>query len=108
MEESKVYSDLASSSTESLGGPVYPDEVQISSRGELRSPSNTFDSTPPPVYAPSRTASSSKSRGDIGKVYPPVTEDFKTDQPIDLGNLKPPTKYNISLGQFNPDPTNYD
>jgi len=108
LEESKVYSDLASASIESLGGPVYQEEVPISSRGELRSPSNTFDSTPPPVYAPSRAASSSKSRGDIGKVYPPVTEDFKTDQPIDLGNLKPPTKYNISLGQFNPDPTNYD
>jgi hypothetical protein len=108
LEESKVYSDEVSASTENLGGPVYPEEVSISSRGELRSPSNTFDSTPTPVYPPTKAPVSSRSRGEIGKVYPPVTDDFKMEGPIDLGNLKPPTKYNVSLGQFNPDPTNYD
>ena len=108
LEESKVYSDEVSSSTENLGGPVYPEELSISSRGELRNPVNTFDSTPTPVYPPTKSPLSSVPRGEIGKVYPPVTDDFKMEGPIDLGNLKPPTKYNISLGQFNPDPTNYD
>jgi len=108
LEGSKVYSDEVPASTENLGGPVYPEEVSISSRGELRSPSNTFDSTPTPVYPPTKAPLSSRSRGEIGKVYPPVTDDFKIEGPIDLGNLKPPTKYNVSLGQFNPDPTNYD
>jgi hypothetical protein len=60
------------------------------------------------VYPPTKAPVSSRSRGEIGKVYPPVTDDFKMEGPIDLGNLKPPTKYNVSLGQFNPDPTNYD
>jgi len=108
LSESKVYPDPVSSSQENLGGPVYQEEVMVSSRGELRSSSNTFDSVPTPVYTPIKTSENLKFRGDAGKVYPSVTDDFKIDSPVDLGNLKPPTKYNVSLGQFNPDPTDYD
>ena len=110
LDDSRVYpEDEFNQSQQNLGQPVYSDVTLISSRGELRDPSNTFDSTPSPVYPPTgRVSASSRSRGDIGKVYPPVTEDFNANDGVDLGNLKPPTKYNISLGGFNPDPINYE
>ena len=109
LDDSRVYpEDEFMQSDQNLGQPVYPDVTLVSSRGELRDPSNTFNSTPSPVYPPTGRPSSGKSRGDIGKVYPPVTEDFNANDGVDLGNLKPPTKYNVSLGGFNPDPINYE
>jgi hypothetical protein len=81
-----------------LGGQVYPERVVVSSSGELRDPSNTFEQKPTPVYSRPKEG---PPRGDIGKVYPPTSGDFMIETPIDLGNLKPPTKYNISKGGFN-------
>lgn len=110
LDASRVYDDeIASTSQQNLGQPVYPEETLVSSRGEIRDPSNTFQSTPSPVYpATPRIPASSRNRGDIGKVYPPVSGDFDTSDGENLGNTKSPSKYNISLGGLNPDPINYE
>jgi hypothetical protein len=44
----------------------------------------------------------------MGKVYPPTSGDFMVEKPLDLGNLKPPTKYNISKGGFNTAKTEFE
>ncbi len=110
LDASRVYAnEEISTSQQNLGQPVYPEGNLVSSRGELRDPANTFQSTPSPVYpATSRVPASSRNRGDIGKVYPPVSGDFDTNDNENLGNSKSPSKYNISLGGFNPDPINYE
>ena len=88
------------------GPSVYPDKNLVNVNGELRDPSNTFSVPPNPVYA--NVQDRSKSRGDIGKVYPPTSGDFQTDKPLNLGNLKPETRYNISTGRFNTSETEFE
>jgi len=78
---------------------VYPEDVKIYSRGEIRSESNAFTEAPQPVYSPRPLQT--KNRGEIGKVYPSTAGDFIVEKPLNLGNLKPPDKYNISEGGFN-------
>jgi hypothetical protein len=106
LQETQVYPDAPfSQSPNNLGGQVYPESKVVSSGGELRDPSNTFEQKPSPVYAKSK---SDTKRGDIGKVYPPTSGDFMVDKPKNLGNLKPPTKYNISKGGFNTPKTEFE
>ena len=103
--ESQVYSDvILPPSNAELNKSIYPQETQITSNGELRSPSNTFSSTPTPVYPKKEVT---YRRGDIGKVYPPVSGDFNTSEE-NLGNLKPDTKYNISIDGFNPKSSDFN
>jgi hypothetical protein len=86
---------------------VYPDNVKVASPDGLRDASNTFTQKPSPVYQPVLPDKKSK-RGDIGKAYPQTTGDFIVEKPLNLGNLKPPTKYNISTGQNNTPKENFD
>ena len=80
-------------------GRVYPTEQKVvAPGGELRSPSNVFDSLPKPVYPP---VSPALQRGEIGRVYPPTEGDFILSSPVDLGNTKGDDKFNISLGTVN-------
>jgi len=79
---------------------VYKDTSLVSSNGELRSPENTFTQPPGSVYDPIQNQ---QQRGILGKVYPQTSGDFIIDAPINLGNAKPADKYNISLGDFNPE-----
>jgi hypothetical protein len=101
-----VYPDEpARNDVDNLGDQVYPEKKLVNTRGELREASNSFEQQPAKVYAsPKETA----SRGDIGKVYPPTSGDFVVEKPLDLGNLKPPTKYNISKGGFNTSKTEFE
>jgi hypothetical protein len=88
------------------GPSVYPETNLVNVNGELRDASNTFAIPPQPVY-PS-AINRGTSRGDIGKVYPPTSGDFQIDKPLDLGNLKPETRYNISTGRFNTPETEFE
>jgi hypothetical protein len=50
--------------------------------------------------------------GDIGRIYPKTVEDFIVEKTVaqkelNLGNMKTPTKYNMSLGDFNPEETDF-
>jgi len=105
----KVYPDATKSPSNSQieASPVYIQSQKVSSNGELRDPSNTFTSQPNPVYDKAKIPSG-KSRGEIGKVYPQTTGDFIIEPPIDLGNLKPGGKYNISTGGLNPEPEKFE
>lgn len=94
-----VYPDSSSLSIDERNiGQVYKPEGLIVSGNELRSPSNTFDTPPAPVYA---QTSPVYQRGEIGKIYPPTTGDFIPMAPIDLGNTKGEDEFNISLGTVN-------
>ncbi len=108
LDESKVYPDFVPSSyTDIPTQKVYSDTPKVSYNGELRDESNTFSTKPPTVY-PAQRIPSQQNRGDIGKVYPQTTGDFIVEKPLNLGNLKPADKYNISLGQNNPDPNQFE
>lgn len=106
LEETQVYPDGGpTNEINNLGDQVYPERRIVSNSGELRDPSNTFEQKPAPVYTKPKET---QSRGDIGKVYPPTSGDFEIEKPIDLGNLKPPTRYNISTGGFNTPKTEFE
>lgn len=106
--ESQVYPDFIPSSPIDISSQrVYTDTPKVSYNGELRDESNTFSSNPGRVY-PVNKPFSGQSRGDIGKAYPETTGDFIIEKPLNLGNLKPEDKYNISLGQNNPDPNQFE
>jgi len=79
---------------------VYGENSLVSSRGELRSPENTFTEPPGQVYSPVKR---NISNGEIGNVYPVTSGDFIIESPLNLGNSKPADKYNISLGDYNPE-----
>ena len=94
-----------------LGVPqrVYPqinEDVYPTSPGTLGE-NNSFQSPPIRVY-PDVPASSSRPRGTLGKEYPVTNGDFTPGPPMDLGNLKPPTKYNISTDGYNPESKDYE
>jgi len=105
----KVYPDSVKTSTNSQiePAPVYSQTQKISSNGELRDPSNTFTTQPNAVY-PKVDQVNRKSRGEIGKAYPQTTGDFIVEAPLNLGNLKPEGKYNISTGGLNPEPEKFE
>lgn len=95
-----VYTD-SNFTTETLGkSKVYSESSQVSSRGELRSPESNFTEPPGRVYSPTRK---NQTSGEIGNVYPVTTGDFIIEEPLNLGNTKPSDKYNVSLGDYNPD-----
>jgi hypothetical protein len=109
LPEQKVYPDsVKSASLDNIeSGPVYAQTQKISSNGELRDPSNSFTTKPNAVY-PKVESTSRQSRGDIGKAYPNTSGDFIVERPLDLGNLKPEDKYNISTGGMNPEPEKFE
>ena len=101
----RVYEDESKSiNINNLGEMVYPEKKIINSVGELRDRSNSFEQKPLPVY---KKPADKKSRGDIGRIYPPTSGDFTMDKPKNLGNLKPKNKYNISTGGFNTPETEF-
>ena len=77
---------------------IYPQPTKVFANGESRDSSNTFTSQPGTVYSQQIPQ---RSRGEIGKAYPQTSGDFIIDQPLNLGNVKPPDKYNISMDAFN-------
>ena len=79
--------------------PIYPKQESTISNSDVLS--NFKGEMPEPVYPPVQSFASSRMRGDLGRDYPPVSGDFLIDKPINLGNLKPPDKYNISIGGYN-------
>lgn len=106
LDESKVYPDFIPSPPFTDSQRVYSETSRVQFNGELRDQSNTFDSRPSPVYTQPRN--STQQRGDLGKLYPETSGDFIVEKPLNLGNLKPEDKYNISLGQNNPDPNEFE
>lgn len=99
-ETQKVYPDVIDSfNPQGNIGKVYSPESPIFSGNELRSPSNSFDSPPSPVYRPSPPI---YQNGEIGSIYPPTSGDFIPAAPASLGNTKGENKFNISLGTYNP------
>ena len=109
LPEERVYSDAVKSASEpNIGSTqVYPQTQKISSNGELRDPVNTFATKPNAVYKKSEMEST-KPRGDIGKAYPNTNGDFIVEAPLNIGNLKPKDKYNISTGGMNPSPEKFE
>jgi hypothetical protein len=85
---------------------MYTKVSKISSDGELRDPSNTFTQKPEPVYKPVENTIDNRAR-NMGRIYPTTIGDFIAKPPIDLGNLKPDTKYNISTDGFNSDKNDF-
>jgi hypothetical protein len=63
-----------------------------------------FESRPSSVYPKEEIK---YFRGNLGDLYPPTSEDFNPNEPVNLGNLKTKGTYNISLGGKNPDPTKF-
>jgi hypothetical protein len=93
----RAYNDTESSSSK-LNEIVYPQGAPVNSNA----PSEAFSS----VYGNNQNRIS--PRGDIGRIYPKTAEDFivekvESQKELNLGNMKLPTKYNMSLGDFNPD-----
>ncbi len=95
-----VYTQNTTQSNQLGNDRVYADPGLVSSRGELRSPENNFRQPPGTVYSPVQRRTTT---GEIGKIYPVTTGDFIVDRPLNLGNEKPAGKYNVSLGDFNPE-----
>ena len=95
-----VYTDRNFTTDSLENSKVYGESSQVSSRGELRSPENNFTQPPGTVYSSARKNPTS---GEIGNVYPVTNGDFIIENPLNLGNSKPADKYNVSLGDYNPD-----
>ena len=79
---------------------IYPENKFITVNGELRSPENSFSTTPAAIYKDGERNNDIYSLGDA---YPNTNGDFIMQPKLDLGNMKPADKYNISLGDKNPD-----
>jgi hypothetical protein len=86
---------------------VYPNQGVVSNSGQLINENNSFQQPPGTVYSAPPTNTNTISRGDLEKAYPPTSGDFKVEKPLNLGNLKPPTKYNISTDGFNSDKNDF-
>jgi len=78
---------------------VYTPSTLANVAGELRSRENSFTEPPKSVYEP---VVFKPPQGGLGDVYPPTVGDFIIEPPLNLGNMKPPSKFNPSLGTFNP------
>ena len=109
LPEQKVYPDAVKNANQTSieANPVYAQTQKIASNGELRDAVNTFTTKPNAVYQKSEMESR-KSRGEIGKAYPNTNGDFIVETPLDMGNLKPKDKYNISTGGMNPSPEKFE
>jgi len=98
----KVYTDLNFASDFKGSEPVYPPPpTPEQSLKEFNTPRETLSK----VYEPSLRR---EPKGDLGQVYPPTTGDFNVEPPMSLGNLKAEERYNISLGKFNPKPSDFE
>ncbi len=86
---------------------VYPNQGVVSESGQLINENNNFQQPPGSVYSAPPVNTNTISRGDMDKVYPPTSGDFALEKPINLGNLKPHTKYNISTDGFNSDKNDF-
>ena len=78
---------------------IYTPSTLANVAGELRSVENSFTQPPGSVY---QASSPRPMQGGLGDVYPPTVGDFIVEPPLNLGNMKPSTKFNPSLGKFNP------
>jgi hypothetical protein len=78
---------------------VYAPSTFANIAGELRARENSFTEPPGSVYEIPRAR---PIQGGLGDVYPPTVGDFIIEPPLNLGNMKPSTKFNPSLGTFNP------
>jgi len=109
LPEQKVYPDAVKNANQTSieANPVYAQTQKIASNGELRDAVNTFTTKPNAVYKKSEMEGR-KSRGEIGKAYPNTNGDFIVETPLDMGNLKPKDKYNISTGGMNPSPEKFE
>jgi len=77
---------------------VYTPSTLANVAGELRARENSFTEPPGSVYEP---VVFKPLQGGLGDVYPPTVGDFIVEPPLNLGNMKPSTKFNPSLGTFN-------
>lgn len=71
-----------------------------------KSEGTRFKAPPKKVYEEPKKVI--RNRGNIADAYPPTNGDFISKPKLDLGNQKPEDKYNVSLGDFNPDPNKFD
>lgn len=78
---------------------VYTPSTLQNIAGELRARENSFTEPPGSVY---EVVAPRPMQGGLGDVYPPTVGDFIVEPPLNLGNMKPSTKFNPSLGTFNP------
>lgn len=81
------------------GSTIYSENPLVNSAGELRRPENSFSQNPGRVYD---DVGLGNVASNLGKIYPVTTGDFILESPLNLGNSKPPDKYNPSLGTLNP------
>ena len=104
----KVYPGPVSNASQPFSDRVYrePETPEISYQKN-----NRPESAPGPIYP--KVSAPQVSRGELGRTYPKTVEDFVMEKAVeqttlDLGNMKPETKYNASLGQFNPDENKFE
>jgi hypothetical protein len=86
---------------------VYPNQGVVTSNGQMANENNSFQQPPGSVYIAPPINTNTISRGDMEKIYPPTSGDFAIEKPLDLGNLKPHTKYNISTDGLNSDKNDF-
>jgi len=93
-----VYSDVEQSNSRMNSNErVYEKERYGYFNDELRSSYNSFKELPKDVYQKEIM----RPVGNLGRAYPETREDFIVEAPVNLGNAKPPSKYNISEDGFN-------
>ena len=86
---------------------VYPNQGVVSNSGHIINEHSNFQQPPGKVYSAPPINTNTISRGDMDKLYPPTNGDFAAEKPLNLGNLKPHTKYNISTDGFNSDKNDF-
>ena len=86
---------------------VYPNQGVVSGNGQQINTNSNFQQQPGSVYSQPPINTNTISRGDMDKVYPPTSGDFSLEKPLNLGNLKPTDKYNISMDGFNSDKNDF-
>ena len=86
---------------------VYPNQGVVSDSGQQINTNSNFQQQPGSVYSQPPINTNTISRGDMDKVYPPTSGDFSLEKPLNLGNLKPTDKYNISMDGFNSDKNDF-
>ena len=104
----RVYAENSASPTQAFSDRVYADPQNPEISYQIN---NRPESSPEPIYP--KISAPQISRGELGKSYPKTAEDFVIEKAIeqttlDLGNMKPESKYNASLGQFNPDENKFE
>ena len=97
---------LPNRSYEGVNENVYPNQNVVSDSRMISENSN-FQQPPGSVYSSPPINTNVISRGDMDKIYPPTSGDFALEKPLNLGNLKSNTKYNISTDGFNSDKNDF-